>query len=38
MNNMHFEEMEVAEMFGDGWFAAGVGVGIAIGVAAFVIT
>ena len=26
-----FEEMEVAEEFGDGWFAAGVATGIVIG-------
>lgn len=28
-----YEEMEVAEEFGDGWFVAGVATGIAIGVA-----
>lgn len=29
--NEKFEEMEVAEEFGDGWFAAGVATGVAIG-------
>ena len=29
--NNKFEEMEVAEEFGDGWFAAGVATGVVIG-------
>ena len=29
--NSKFEEMEVAEEFGDGWFAAGVATGVVIG-------
>lgn len=28
----NFEEMEVVEELGDGWFAAGVATGVAIGV------
>lgn len=36
--NAKYEEMEVAEEFGDGWFVAGVATGIAIGVGVIVLT
>ena len=29
--NAKYEEMEVAEEFGDGWFFAGVATGVAVG-------
>lgn len=29
--NTKYEEMEVAEEFGDGWFVAGVATGVAVG-------
>ena len=34
----NFEEMEKAEEFGDGWFAAGVATGILIGVSVIALT
>lgn len=33
-----YEEMEVAEEFGDGWFIAGIATGIGIGVGVAVLT
>ncbi|MBR6626787.1 MAG: hypothetical protein IKL04_02255 [Lachnospiraceae bacterium] len=36
--NTKYEELEVAEEFGDGWFAAGVATGIAIGVGVVIFT
>lgn len=33
-----FEEMETAEEFGEGWFAAGVATGMAIGVGVVILT
>ncbi|MBR6626789.1 MAG: hypothetical protein IKL04_02265 [Lachnospiraceae bacterium] len=33
-----FEELEVAEEFCDGWFAAGVATGVAIGLGVIVLT
>ncbi len=36
--NTKFEELEVAEEFCDGWFAAGVATGVAIGLGVIVLT
>lgn len=30
-NNAKYEEMEIAEEFGDGWFVAGVVTGVVVG-------
>lgn len=30
--NAKYEEMEIAEEFGDGWFVAGVATGVVVGV------